>query len=229
MDKRKREILLGCFAVLLILTYVSGCSSTSQTVYSKPRIKDSFARATMPQPFYKPVQPVEQELSNMPMYEVEESPNPVLHDKVGTKNYTSHYVSKGDTLYSIGRKYNISHLELAALNNISDLNSIQVGQVLRVPGTGEKTSSYVAPKPQVVKKPVKKEVIAKKEPKNYKPVAVSAVRQTTTYAIHVVQQGETLYNISKKYDVSKQDICSINGISENVVLEQGQRIKIPVE
>jgi len=229
MERRKKENLLGYFAVLLILIYVSGCGSTTQTVSHKPRIKDSFARATMPQPFYTPPQPAEKALTNMPSYEIEEIPNPVLNDKVGTKNYTAHYVSKGDTLYSIGRKYQISHLELAALNNISDVNSIQIGQRLTVPDVGVKKNTYVASKPANIQKPVKQKTVVKKEHKSYKPVAVSAVKQTTTYAIHVVQQGETIYNISKKYDVRKQDICSINGISDNVVLEQGQRIKIPVE
>ena len=229
MEKRKTENLLGCLLVLLIVIYVSGCGSTTQTVSHKPRIKDSFARATMPHPFYTPAQPAEKALSNMPKYKIEETSTPVLNDKVGTKNYTVHYVSKGDTLYSIGRTYQISHLELAALNNISDLNSIQVGQRLTVPDTGVKNNTYTASKPVNTQKKVEQKVVSRKEPKNYKPVAVSAVRQTTTYAIHVVQQGETIYNISKKYDVRKQDICSINGISDNVVLEQGQRIKIPVE
>ncbi|MCD6461007.1 LysM peptidoglycan-binding domain-containing protein [bacterium] len=227
MDRRKREIFVGHLSVLLIVVFLSGCGSNIRTVSHKPRIKDSFARVTMPQPFYTPRQPAVKALSNMPSRDIEKT-MPVLNDKIGRTNYTTHFVSKGETLYSIGKKYNVSYYELASLNNISDVNDIKVGQRLRVPGTHkqQRKSIYTASRP---KKSEYSKTVVKKETKSYKPVAVSAVRQTTTYAIHVVQQGETLYNIAKKYDVRKKDICSINGISDNVVLRQGQRIKIPVE
>lgn len=43
-----------------------------------------------------------------------------------------HVVSTGDTLYSIGRKYNISVNELRRFNNLSDKASIQPGQKLKL-------------------------------------------------------------------------------------------------
>lgn len=47
-----------------------------------------------------------------------------------TVKYT---VRAGDTLYSIGRRYNKTALEIARANNISNLNLIRVGQVLTIP------------------------------------------------------------------------------------------------
>ncbi|WP_370446366.1 peptidoglycan DD-metalloendopeptidase family protein [Glaciimonas sp. PCH181] len=41
-------------------------------------------------------------------------------------------VQKGDTLYSIGRKFNQSHRSIASWNKLADANGIEVGQVLRV-------------------------------------------------------------------------------------------------
>jgi len=41
-------------------------------------------------------------------------------------------VQKGDTLYSIGRKFKQSHRSIAAWNKLQDINGIEVGQVLRV-------------------------------------------------------------------------------------------------
>ncbi len=53
-------------------------------------------------------------------------------------------VKKGDTLYSIARKYNTTISKLAQANNIKNINLIRVGQVLKLPGT-------VTPKPAPVR------------------------------------------------------------------------------
>ena len=60
-------------------------------------------------------------------------------------------------------------------------------------------------------------------------------RTTTTVAqaeqpkevIHYVQRGETLWGISRKYQVSLQSITSANNISESSRLNVGQRLVIP--
>jgi len=54
---------------------------------------------------------------------------PVLADG----NYV---VQRGDTLYSIARRYGVSVWEIARANGIADVNRIWVGQVLRIPGGG---------------------------------------------------------------------------------------------
>ena len=54
--------------------------------------------------------------------------------KVETKKdkiENTHVVKKGDTLYSISRKFNISVLELVRINNIKD-NTISIGQSLKI-------------------------------------------------------------------------------------------------
>jgi lipoprotein NlpD len=61
-----------------------------------------------------------------------------------------HTVKKGETLYSIAREYNQDYREVATWNNLSDLNRINEGQVLRVqPPAGqaaaEKTVASTAP------------------------------------------------------------------------------------
>lgn len=46
-----------------------------------------------------------------------------------TENYV---VKRGDTMYSIARRYNMTITELATLNKITDVNKLEVGQVLVV-------------------------------------------------------------------------------------------------
>ena len=50
---------------------------------------------------------------------------------------TTYIVSPGDTLYRIAVRYNTSVAALARLNGIVNVNLIQLGQVLSVPGVGD--------------------------------------------------------------------------------------------
>ena len=45
---------------------------------------------------------------------------------------TTYTVKRGDTLSAIAKKYGTTVAALAKLNNISDVNYIYVGQVLRI-------------------------------------------------------------------------------------------------
>lgn len=47
-----------------------------------------------------------------------------------------------------------------------------------------------------------------------------------TSSYHVVKQGDTLYGISLKYNVSVQKLCQLNHIKENSILKLGQKIKL---
>ena len=54
-------------------------------------------------------------------------------------------VKKGDSLYQIAKKYNISVMELKELNNLSG-NLLNIGQVLKVPLLEEEYYEYVVVK-----------------------------------------------------------------------------------
>lgn len=45
----------------------------------------------------------------------------------------THVVTKGDTLVSIAKRYNVEVDELRRVNNIEDVRKLQIGQVLTVP------------------------------------------------------------------------------------------------
>ena len=57
-------------------------------------------------------------------------------------NYNEYTVIKGDSLYSIAKKYNISVSDLISLNNLKSTN-LSIGQKLKVPGS---TSKYIVVK-----------------------------------------------------------------------------------
>ncbi|MBI3241753.1 MAG: LysM peptidoglycan-binding domain-containing protein [Chloroflexi bacterium] len=62
-----------------------------------------------------------------------------------------HTVKRGETLYLIGRKYNMTWDKIAKANNITNANKIYVGQVLCIPASSNATPAPTAtatPAPQ---------------------------------------------------------------------------------
>lgn len=55
-------------------------------------------------------------------------------------NAATHTVIRGDTVYNVSKRYQISQMDLRAWNNLNEDNTISIGQVLRV-----KPAGYVAP------------------------------------------------------------------------------------
>ncbi|WP_167758903.1 polysaccharide deacetylase family protein [Thermaerobacter sp. FW80] len=56
-----------------------------------------------------------------------------------------------------------------------------------------------------------------------RPDAVLAAQPT----VHVVQRGETLYRIARRYGVSVQELARLNGLDDPARIRAGQRLRIP--
>lgn len=56
-------------------------------------------------------------------------------------------------------------------------------------------------------------------------LASSLFAQTT----HVVNKGETLYSISRRYGVTVGELCKENKINQSQILKAGQKLKIPAK
>jgi len=83
------------------------------------------------------------------------------------KKYKYHKVRKGDTLYRISRRYNVSVQQIVSVNRINRKNVIKKGVKLRIPLnlTGKKVSVHKSRKKRVTKKkPGKKGRAARKKP-----------------------------------------------------------------
>lgn len=69
--------------------------------------------------------------------------------------------------------------------------------------------------------------------KAFKKICFLSIFLTLSLSIfaqdYTVQKGDTYYSISKKYNISLQELYSANGINENDVLKVGQVLKIPVK
>ncbi len=124
-----------------------------------------------------------------------------------------HVVKKGETLYKLSNLYNVSIQEIMQWNGLSN-SEISVCAHLRVQAQVSLTQSKtIIPANEFVSKGgiVKKTVIG---------------NPTVKRKYHYVAQGETLYAISKKYDVTVSRIKDLNKLNDNY-LKPGWRLLIP--
>lgn len=132
------------------------------------------------------------------------------------RTYILHKVEKGDGLYSLSRKYNIS-LETIVDENPGSDNVIKIDQIIWIP-------TDLQP---VVQEKVVDDYFNNLPTKEYisRP-NVESNNQVTTFAkYHKVLVGETLYSISKKYNTSVEMIKNLNNMSLDNISE-GQRILV---
>ena len=118
----------------------------------------------------------------------------VLFSFTGFAEDVIHIIEKGDTLYSISKKYNTPVDSILKKNNLSDPSKIKIGQKLIIPAASS----------------------AKNDKKT-----------NSEELTHVIQKGDTLYALAKKFGVKFSDILKLNGLSEKTPLKIGQILKIP--
>lgn len=150
---------------------------------------------------------------------VEEKPI-IIETKQDKKDSDIIIVSKGDTVYSLARKNNMTVAEFAEINNLHEPYVLSIGQKL-------------SKQKSVVKKEVPN-IISKEKIKETKPektVVKNTVKPNSTKRVDVqeitVQKGDTLYSLSRKYEIPVNDLAVMNKLSSPFVLSVGQNIKVP--
>ena len=116
---------------------------------------------------------------------------------------TTYKVEKGDTLYSISKKFQLTVAELRTANNLSENDVLKAGQKLIIPEADIGTAAALS---------------SAKQTEN-----VSKVTKTIDYT---VVKGDTLYGIARKNGISVAELLEINKLESNAVIKVGQKIKI---
>ena len=121
---------------------------------------------------------------------------------------TTYKVEKGDTLYSISRKYQITVAELRAANNLSENDVIKVGQKLKIPSADISNAAALATDNKATTSGT---------------ATLSSTRATKEYT---VVKGDTMYSISKKNGMTLAEFMALNNLDSNSVIKVGQKLKI---
>ena len=145
-------------------------------------------------------------------------------------------VKRGDTLYSIARKYNISVDELKRLNGLVN-NNIMIGQQLLVPNNSNNTDSeYIVQKGDSLWKIAQIFNVGVNDLINYNNLNNSTIyvgdkiliptNNIVTDTIYVVKPGDTLYAISRRYNIPIDSIIALNNL-QSTILFPNQQLIIP--
>jgi membrane-bound lytic murein transglycosylase D len=120
-----------------------------------------------------------------------------------------HVLERGENLGSIARRYGTSVQTLMDLNNIDNPRRIRNGVKLQIPIN----TPLGRPSKRAQASETKKTVVEPKDEGNF--------------LSYEVQNGDTLWDISKRFNVPVSELQSLNGLSRSKNLRAGDTIRIP--
>jgi LysM repeat protein len=124
-------------------------------------------------------------------------------------------VQRGDQLGALAHRFGVTLTALATANHIVDYNRIYVGQVLTIPGT----AAAAPPPAQPTAEPQSAPASA--------PTQAPAAAADAPNGVYVVQRGDTLGAIAKKFGVNIGALAVANHIVNYNSIYVGQTLIIP--
>lgn len=154
-------------------------------------------------------------------------------EKPVTGDYTVYTISKGDSLYSIAKKYNTTVDALVKYNNLSSTN-LKVGEQLLIPISESKLNTYTVKSGDSLYSIAKKYGITVDELKKANGLTSNnlslnqklVIPETKGEIGYVVKVGDSLYSIAQKYNITVDELKKANGLTTNT-LTIGQELTIP--
>lgn len=152
----------------------------------------------------------------------------------GKNTYT---VQKGDSLWSISKKFGVTVDELKASNNLTS-NNLSIGQVLNIPTKQNEVigNTYTVKSGDTLYSIANNYGVTINEIKNLNnltsnilTVGQSLIIPSSTTMdenVYTVKNGDTLYSIANKYNTTVDNLKSLNNLTSNS-LSIGQKLKVP--
>lgn len=154
----------------------------------------------------------------------------------------TYIVQKGDSLWSIAKKFNITVEELKSYNNLTS-NLLNVGQVLEIPENEieEEYKVYTIKAGDSLYKIANENNITVKELMDYNNLGSTTLQigqviripiikeeiKPLEYITYTVKSGDSLYAIARKYNTTVDALKSFNNLTTNA-LSIGQVLRIPI-
>ena len=204
----------------------SAVPSGTGTVESQPLAGPPSQSGTSQQPSYASSSPQTVPAAPAPVYNP--SPQQIAYQPATTGSNTPRSgatgwranggaavtLQPGETVETVARRYGVSAAAILRANNFADASRVPPGTRLVIP-------SYQAPAGQInASAPPPRQ-------QSYSPPPAPSRMPTRGGQTHVVNSGDTLYSLGRRYSVSHVEIASANGIQNDAALRLGQRLSIP--
>lgn len=148
----------------------------------------------------------------------------------------TYIVQKGDSLWSIANKFNMTVSELKNLNNLTN-NLLSIGQVLKIKDSSNNgKTTYTVQKGDSLWVIANKYGITTEGLKSYNNLTSNLLSigqvlkipqgKTSTENIYTVKKGDSLWTIANRYNTTVEKIKVLNNLTSNL-LSIGQQLKIP--
>jgi LysM repeat protein len=145
-----------------------------------------------------------------------DKPQPLTVGQRDESKFSFHTVSKGETVYSISKRYSVKEDDITASNPDVDIRKISVGTVLAIP--------KLAAQAEVRREEPEKNAEDKKPEQT--PSSQQDQDKDQKFIVHKVVRGESLASIAEKYGVTVKDLRKLNrGLTFPRVDDE---LKIPV-
>jgi LysM repeat protein len=118
-------------------------------------------------------------------------------------NFIYHTIKRKETVYSLTKQYGITEEEFYKYNPDIKKNGLKTGNEVLIPRKQASTE--------------------------FKYDFSGQVRDTLKYYYHEIKEGETLFSLSREYDISRYDLKMTNPEVDWNKLKLGQEIAIPIE
>lgn len=105
-------------------------------------------------------------------------------------NTTSHTIKKGENISTLAKMYGVPTSEILQANSLSDKTILKIGQIIIIPKSKNKAEKQT------------------EEKKTNTELKANAGE-------HIIQKGENLSKIAKKYGVSEKDLMEWNNLSNS--------------
>lgn len=134
---------------------------------------------------------------------------------VADANAQAYRIRRGDTLSTIARRYRTTIAYLRDLNDIPKGRRLKVGSII-----------YVPDRTPLKERAGRTASSSSERSVSTKSVAGGPVTEGSA-RYHIVQSGDSLFTIARRYGTTIQELSKINKISRGRVLRVGARLKLP--
>ena len=163
------------------------------------------------------------ELNNLPSDNL--SVGMTLHVPSTSPTYQTYTIKKGDSLYSISKKYNTTVDAIKKINNLPS-NILTIGTTIQIPSSNQKNNTYTVERGDTLYSIAKRLGVSIDSLKaannlttNMLSVGDKLIIPTEEKNTHKVTKGDTLYSLARKYNTTIANLKTLNNLPSDTLTE----------